>query len=53
MLFRSVVLMHDLAQIPYGEVAAVLGITAGTARVYRRKAIIQLAQWLQDNEVSP
>jgi RNA polymerase sigma factor (sigma-70 family) len=40
---RDVVTLHDLAEFPYAQVAKILGLTEGTARVYRHKAIQLLA----------
>lgn len=47
---RSVVTLHDLAELPYGQVGRILGITAATARVYRCKAIQLLAVWINKKE---
>jgi RNA polymerase sigma factor (sigma-70 family) len=47
---RSVVTLHDLAELPYGQVGKILGITAATARVYRCKAIQLLAVWINKKE---
>lgn len=41
---REVVILRDLGQMPYAEVASLLGITAGTARLYRRQAVVRLAE---------
>jgi len=43
---RNVIAMRDLAELPYTQVAAILGISAATARVYRCKAIQLLAAWM-------
>jgi RNA polymerase sigma factor (sigma-70 family) len=43
---RMVVTLRDLAELPYSEVARIAGISAGTARVYRCKAIQLLAMWM-------
>lgn len=40
---RSVVILRDLAELPYAQVARYLGIRQGTARLYRRHAIVRLA----------
>jgi len=40
---RNVVILRDLAQLPYAQVARMLGIRSGTARLYRRQAVVQLA----------
>lgn len=40
---RNVILLRELAELPYSEVAAVLGIGLGTARLYRRQAVVRLA----------
>jgi RNA polymerase sigma-70 factor (ECF subfamily) len=50
---RDVILLRDLGQMSYYQVASILGVTAGTARVYRRQAIIRLAALLDTNEVRP
>jgi len=43
---RNVVALRDLAELPYNQVGKILGISAGTARVYRCKAIQLLAVWM-------
>ena len=40
---KEVVVLRDLAEMPYVKVAKILGIPAGTARVYRHKAITMLS----------
>jgi RNA polymerase sigma-70 factor (ECF subfamily) len=40
---RNAVILRDLAQLPYAQVAKMLGIRPGTARLYRRQAVVQLA----------
>ncbi|NLX12809.1 MAG: sigma-70 family RNA polymerase sigma factor [Phycisphaerales bacterium] len=40
---RDVVILRDLAELPYLRVAAILNIKSGTARLYRRQAILRLA----------
>jgi RNA polymerase sigma factor (sigma-70 family) len=47
---REVVTLHDLAELPYGQVGRILDITAATARVYRCKAIRLLAAWMSKSE---
>lgn len=42
-VYRQVVVLRDLAEMPYTEVARILGITKGTARVYRCRALRLLA----------
>jgi RNA polymerase sigma-70 factor (ECF subfamily) len=42
---RNVLTLRDLAELSYTEIGRILGITAGTARVYRCKAIQLLAVW--------
>jgi len=49
---RNVVSLRDLAELPYDQVGKILGISAGTARVYRCKAIQLLAVWM-NREVGP
>ena len=43
---RSVITLRDLAELSYAEIGRILGITEGTARVYRCKAIQLLAVWM-------
>lgn len=40
---RSVVVLRDLAEMPYRQVARTLGIRVTTARLYRRQAVVRLA----------
>jgi RNA polymerase sigma factor (sigma-70 family) len=47
---QDVVALRDLAELPYSQVARVLGITPGTARVYRCKAVTLLAAWMNKND---
>jgi RNA polymerase sigma-70 factor (ECF subfamily) len=49
---RSVVTLRDLGELPYREVARIMGISAGTARVYRCKAVQLLAAWMSKEEPS-
>lgn len=46
----AVVILRDLAQMPYNQVANILGIRTAAARVYRHKAIQLLAQRLSEPE---
>jgi RNA polymerase sigma-70 factor (ECF subfamily) len=43
---RNVVTLRDLAELSYADIGKILGISAGTARVYRCKAIQLLAVWM-------
>lgn len=43
---RNVIALRDLAELSYAEVGKILGISTGTARVYRCKAIQLLAVWM-------
>jgi RNA polymerase sigma factor (sigma-70 family) len=43
---RMVVTLRDLGEQSYSDVARIMGISAGTARVYRCKAIQLLATWM-------
>ena len=43
---RDVIILRELAELPYNQVGNILGITAATARVYRFKAITLLAAWM-------
>ncbi|MGQ9651140.1 MAG: RNA polymerase sigma factor [Phycisphaerae bacterium] len=40
---RNVIVLRELAELPYSQVARILGIRNGTARPYRREAILRLA----------
>ena len=40
---QSVVILRDLAELPYRRVAKILGIQVSTARLYRRQAVVRLA----------
>ena len=46
---RVVVTLRDLAELPYSIIAKQLGISTGTARVYRCKAVNRLAHWMAAN----
>jgi RNA polymerase sigma-70 factor (ECF subfamily) len=48
----DVVMLRDLGQLPYADVAAVLGISQTAARVYRHKAIRLLAAMLDGEETA-
>lgn len=43
---RNVVTLRDLGELSYAQVGRILGISAGTARVYRCKAVQLLAVWM-------
>jgi RNA polymerase sigma factor (sigma-70 family) len=47
---RNVLTLRDLAELSYAEIGRMLGITAGTARVYRCKAIQLLSVWMGKEE---
>lgn len=46
----DVIVLRDLGEMPYCDVAKTLGITQTAARVYRHKAIQLLALWLEHQE---
>jgi RNA polymerase sigma-70 factor (ECF subfamily) len=48
---RDVVVLRELAELPYAQVAEVLGITVGSARLYRRQAIVRLATMLEEEAI--
>ena len=50
--FRTVVTLRDLGELSYAEVAKIMGISEGTARVYRCKAIALLATWMNKKDKS-
>ncbi len=43
---RNVITMRDLAELSYDQIGRILDISAGTARVYRCKAIRLLTVWM-------
>ena len=43
---RGVIVLRDLAELPYGQVSGILGIRVSTARLYRRQAVVRLAELL-------
>jgi RNA polymerase sigma-70 factor (ECF subfamily) len=47
---RDVVVLRDLGELSYPQISQVLGISAGTARVYRCKAIQLLAVWMNKEQ---
>ena len=47
---RSVLVLRDLAELPYPQISSILKISQGTARVYRCKAIQLLAVWMSKEE---
>ena len=49
---RNVVVLRDLSQLSYDEVGKTLGIKPTTARVYRRYAVVRLAELLAQEEQS-
>jgi RNA polymerase sigma factor (sigma-70 family) len=46
----DVVVLRDLAQMPYAQVAAILEIRVAAARVYRHKAIQLLSSWMSTSK---
>ena len=47
---REVIMLRDLGELSYRDVARSLGISVGTARVYRCKAVQLLAAWMKTEE---
>jgi RNA polymerase sigma-70 factor (ECF subfamily) len=47
---RNVVVLRDLSRVSYAEVGRTLGIDPATARVYRRHAVVRLAELLGEEE---
>jgi len=43
---RNVIILRDLAELPYKQIGRILGISPATARVYRCKAIQLLGVWM-------
>ncbi len=50
---RDVIVLRDLGGLDYRRVSKIMRISAGTARVYRRQAIIRLAARLDDSRRHP
>ena len=48
---RNVITLRDLAELSYAQIGRILGISAGTARVYRCKALQILTIWMGKEEV--
>jgi RNA polymerase sigma factor (sigma-70 family) len=49
---RNVVILRDLSRLSYEDVGRILGIDAATARVYRRHAVVKLAECMNRSESS-
>lgn len=47
---RNVIMLRDFGELSYSEVARIMGISTGTARVYRCKAVQMLAMWVTEEE---
>jgi len=47
---RGVIMLRDFGELSYAEVARTMGISSGTARVYRCKAVQLLATWMNKEE---
>jgi RNA polymerase sigma factor (sigma-70 family) len=47
---RNVIVLRDLAEMSYSRIGKILGISPGTARVYRCKAIQFLAVWMNKED---
>ncbi len=50
---RDVIVLRDLAELSYRDVARTLNLTSGTARVYRREAVVLLSKKLGAAEETP
>jgi RNA polymerase sigma-70 factor, ECF subfamily len=48
--FRNVIMLRDFGELSYAEVARMMDISVGTARVYRCKAVQLLATWMNREE---
>jgi len=49
---RNVIMLRDFGELSYAEVARITGVSVGTARVYRCKAVQLLSAWM-DREDNP
>lgn len=47
---QQVVMLRDFGELPYRQVADIMGITPETARVYRRRAVIMLSELMENCE---
>ena len=47
---RAALLLHELENVPFAEIAAVLGCGEPTARVHHHRACRNLRAWLSDGE---
>jgi len=47
---RNVIMLRDFGELSYAEVARIMGISVGTARVYRCKAVQLLATWMNKED---
>jgi len=47
---RTVIMLRDFGEMSYAEVARIMGISTGTARVYRCKAVQMLALRVNDED---
>lgn len=47
---KDVVILHDLAELSYSQIAKMLGISVSSARVYRSKGVVLLASWMSSDE---
>jgi len=47
---RNVIMLRDFGELSYPDVARILGVSAGTARVYRCKAVQLLAMWMNKED---
>lgn len=43
---KEVVVLRDLGELPYNQIAKIMGVSASSARAYRSKAITLLASWM-------
>ena len=46
---KEVVVLRDLGELSYLDVAKILGISSSAARVYRHKAVALLASWMSSD----
>src|SRR4030042_6708920 len=45
---RNTITLRDFGELSYAEVARIMGVSTGTARVYRCKAVQLLASWMNN-----
>ena len=45
---QQIIMLRDFGELPYRQVAEIMGVTPETARVYRRRAVIMLSELMEN-----